>query len=283
MSITPEGCPTEKERKIMSILSFIKGKLKQREVRKLEPDNNFEFEENYYGDIDILEGFNFVYCNNYTEKLYSDKTVSTNILSFISCVISLPAELKVIKDLEFFINHTHNESTFFNYDNINIKIDKEKIQLLLRGDITFYTCICKKIHNNIFTKYIRNNILLEDIPLETPNEYLNNMYNSINNPSKDVDILFIEDNIVSDDFKPVIGLSIRDKQQLKYPIETSITGRNTITLNNRKIMYITLDKLDNEEISYLVENVRHGDKLIKLLHKYITNNDYSDIDEIIEE
>ena len=264
----------------MSLLSFIKGKLKQREVRKLEPEEDFKFEENYYGDINIIDGFNFVYCNNYTTKLYENKEVTLNCLSFISCVISLPSELKVIGDLEFFINNTREEFSLFRYNNINISINKDRIQLFLRGDIKFYEFICKNIHNNIFTKYIRNNILLEDTPIDTPNEYLNNIYTSINHPSKEVDILFIEDNIQCKGFKPVIGLSVKSNL-LKSPINFS--NKTRITLNNRDITYCQIDKLDSDELNYLLTNVKHGDKLLKLVHTYITNNDYSNIDEIIEE
>ncbi len=263
----------------MSITSFIKGKLKQREIRKLEPQEDFQFEENYYGDINIIDGFSFIYCNNYTSKLYENKDVLKS-LSFISCVISLPTEIKVIRDLEYFINNTREEFSLFRYNNINISINKDKVQLFLRGDIMFYKFICKNIHNNIFTKYIRNNILLEGTPIETPNEYLNNIYNSINHPSKDVEILFIELNVQSSDFKPVIGLSIRTNLE-KSPI--SLSNKVSFTLNNRKITYCQLDKFDSDELTYLLRNVKHGDKLLKLVHKYITNNDYSDIDEIIEE
>jgi hypothetical protein len=56
----------------MSILSYFKGKKKQREVRNLTPDKEFQFKENYYGDTNVVEGFRFIYCNNYTEKLFKD-------------------------------------------------------------------------------------------------------------------------------------------------------------------------------------------------------------------
>ena len=266
----------------MSIVSYIKGKKKQREVRKLEPDINFEFEKEYYGDSNIIDGFNFLYCNNYTEKLINSKEMDklrTEYLSYISCVISLPTEQKVINDLEYFINN-YDDFSLFNYKNIHIVLGKEKTQLYIRGDISFYSRICNNIHNNIFTKYIRNNLFPDGIQIETPNEYLNNMYNSIQNPSKEVDILFIDNNTLFEDYKPIVGLSIK-KNLLKNPI--NLSNKTNIELNNREITYFQIDKLDSEELNYLVANVRHGDKLLELVHKYKINNDYSDIDEIIEE
>ena len=264
----------------MSIKSWIKGKLKQREMRKLEPDKNFEFEENYYGESNIIEGFNFVYCNNYTDKLNtSTDELEKEILSFISCVILLPAEIKVINDLINFMNdiYEYKFSSILNYKNIFIKMNTKNIQLFLRGDIFFYKNICDKIHNNIFTKYIRNNIFPDGLTIETPNEYLNSLYISINNPCKDIDILFIEDNILCDEFKPVIGLSVNKKYNDK------INKVSWTSSNNRIIIYLQINELTDNEISYLIENVKHGDKLINLLHKHITDNDYLDIDEVIEE
>lgn len=41
----------------MNIFKWIKGKKKQREVRNLIPDKDFEFKQNYYGNTNILEGF----------------------------------------------------------------------------------------------------------------------------------------------------------------------------------------------------------------------------------
>lgn len=263
----------------MKILSWIKGKMKQREMRKLVPDENFEFEEDYYGDTNIIEGFNFVYCNNYTDKLYNNAiTLEKEYLSFISCVISLPSELKVINDLVNFVNelyeYKYRYTNVFPYKNICIKMNSKNIQLFLRGDLLFYKNLCDKIHNNIFTKYIRNNIFPNGSSIETPNEYLDKLYNSITNPYKDIDILFIEDNILCKEFKPVIGLSVSQKHKDKI-------NKFSFTINNRHIIYLQIDELNDNELSYLIENVRHGDKLLNLLHK--DDNDYLDIDEVIEE
>lgn len=265
----------------MSILSWIKGKMKQREMRKLVPDKDFEFEEDYYGNSNIIEGFNFVYCNNYTDKLYNNAaTLEKEYLSFISCVISLPAEIKVINDLVNFVNelyeYKYRYSNVFLYKNIYIKMNSKNIQLFLRGDLLFYKNLCDKIHNNIFTKYIRNNIFPNGSAIETPNEYLDKLYNSITNPYKDIDILFIEDNVLCKEFKPVIGLSVNQKYKDKI-------NKFSFPLNNRYIIYLQLDELNDNELSYLIENVKHGDKLIDLLHKHNTDNDYLDIDEVIEE
>lgn len=268
----------------MGLKSFIKGKLKQREVRKLEPDTDFEFEMNYYGKSNIIEGFNFIYCNNYTEDFSNSTEVDRTLLSFISCVVSLPTEQKVLKDLSDFINHILNNSTpisLMEYNNFYVSIGLDNTQLFLRGDYLFYNNICKNIHNNIFTKYIRNNIFPDETFIETPNEYLDNMYNSINCPSKEVDILFIENRVQCEGFKPVIGLSI-NKNINNSPINLNAKGRSIpYPINNRMIIYAEIDRFTDEEISYLIDNVKHGDKLIDLLHT--TNNDYSDIDEIIEE
>lgn len=265
----------------MSIKSFIKGKLKQREVKKLEPDENFEFEKEFYGESNIIEGFNFIYCNNYTDKFYNSKDMDRQFLSYISCVISLPNELKIIKDLVAFSNSIFDNNipvALFDYRRIHFKITKTNIQLYLRGDYLFYNDICKRIHNNIFTKYIRNNLFIDDIFIDTPNEYLNNMYSSITNPSKEIDILFIENNIQCESFKPVIGLSID-----QYDSHIKINDKRHFPLNNRNIVYFEIDKLTEDELSYLINNVKYGDKLLELVHKYKTNDDYSDIDEIIDE
>ena len=265
----------------MSIKSWIKGKMKQREMRKLEPDKNFEFEENYYGEANIIEGFSFIYCNNYTDKFNSTSLadLEKGCLSFISCVISLPAEIKVIIDLVSFMNNVHEYkfSSVLKYKNIYIKMNTKNIQLFLRGDLNFYKNLCDKIRNNIFTKYIRNNIFPNGMSIETPNEYLDKIYNSITNPYKDIDILFIEDNVLCKEFKPIIGLSVNKKY------EDKIDKVSWTTSNNRIIIYLQIDELSDNEISYLIENVKHGDKLINLFHKHLTDNDYLDIDEVIEE
>ena len=267
----------------MSILSWVKGKQKQREVRKLEPDKDFNFEKDYYGDSNIIEGFNFLFCNNYTSK-YCDKEY-IDIVSFISCVVVLPNEPKVIKDLMILLNHITNRSIYISYDytNIHLELIEDKIHLYIKGDIEFYSLLCKKVYNNIFTKYIRNNIFTDlenNIHIETPNEYLDKMYNNIKCPSKDIDILFIEDNIPFEGYQPVIGLSI---SKSIYEKEKAVIAKKieSFEVNNRIIMYIQLDKLTEREINYLIENVKHGDKLINLLHQ--TNSNYLDIDEIIEE
>ena len=264
----------------MSIISFVKGKLKQREVRKLVPDENFEFDKVFYGDTNIIDGFNFIYCNNYTDKFIKSST-NKECLSFISCVISLPAEIKTFIDLGNFVNgYIEIEDTYhpiFKYRNIYIVMGTDKIQLYLRGDIQYYNYLCENIHNNIFTRYIRNNIFVDGVYIETPNEYLDKMYNSINYPNKEMDILFIEDNTLCKEFSPVIGLSLSNKNN---KFDSYIKDNNFIIENNRVIIYKEIDKLSDEEIYYLVNNVKYGDKLLDLLHD---NNEYSDIDEIIEE
>ena len=78
----------------MSLKSWIKGKLKQREMRKLEPDKNFEFDADYYGDSNIIDGFNFIYCNNYTDKLIIGNELEKDVLSFISDGIDTTHEIK---------------------------------------------------------------------------------------------------------------------------------------------------------------------------------------------
>lgn len=263
-----------------SIVSFIKGKLKQREVRKLVPDENFEFDKVSYGDADILDGFNFIYCNNYTDKFTKD---CKDILSFISCVISVPTETKTFIDLGEFMNKFFEIDNNFNtlvsqYNNIFMKIGLDRIQLFLRGNILFYTKLCENIHNNIFTRYIRNNIFPDETVIETPNEYLDKMLNSINNPYKELDILFIEDKVLCEGFNNVIGLSMNEKAYNKF-----IKKNDNFTVimgNNRYIIYTQVKALNDEQIEYLISNVAHGDKLFSLLHD---SNDYSDIDEIIEE
>ena len=256
----------------MSIKSWIKGKMKQREMRKLKPDKDFEFEENYYGEANIIEGFSFIYCNNYTDKFNSTTLadLEKGCLSFISCVISLPAEIKVIIDLVSFMNNVHEYkfSSVLKYKNIYIKMNTKNIQLFLRGDLNFYKNLCDKIRNNIFPN---------GMSIETPNEYLDKIYNSITNPCIDIDILFIEDNVLCKEFKPIIGLSVNKKY------EDKIDKVSWTTSNNRIIIYLQIDELSDNEISYLIENVKHGDKLINLFHKHLTDNDYLDIDEVIEE
>lgn len=263
----------------MSIQSWIKGKIKQREVRKLEPDVDFQFKENYYGDSNIIEGFNFIYCNNYTDKYCKD--TYKDIFSYISCVISLPYEAKILKDLMILLNYTlNNHNRVEEYDYIYLKILDNNIQLFLKGDLFFYRTLCNNIHNNIFTKYIRNNLFIEDNPIETPNEYLDCMLNSINCPSKNIDILFIDSNRPHENYKPVIGLSISKNEYKKE--KAIIYKRDHMSLiNDRYILYTQLDKLTENELNYLINEVKYGDKLIDLLH--LTNNDYLDIDEIIEE
>lgn len=267
----------------MSLLSWLKGKKKQRQMRKLEPDKDFEFKEDYYGitNEDNIYNFKFVYCNNYTDKLY--KLLFKDHLSFISCKITLPNTEKVLRDITKFMNYYINsdlsDTITFKYKNFYLEIDYNYINIYLRGDLSFYVEIRDNIHNNIITKFIVNNIFPDFIAIETPNEFLGNIYNSINCPSKPIDILFIEDSIECKHFKPVIGLSIKDDDKYNIPKECQV-----LSLNNRNIIYIEIDKLSNSELDYIVNNVNHGNKLLELVHKDIGNDDIdSDIDEIIEE
>lgn len=267
----------------MSILSWLKGKKKQRNMRKLEPDKDFEFKEDYYGIVneDDIYNFNFIYCNNYTDKLYP--SLHKDILSFISCKITVPNTAKVFKDIINFMNYYINEDlsdiNAFKYKNFHIEHDYNYTNIYLRGDLSFYREICDNIHNNIISKYIRNNIFPDHIAIETPNEFLDNIYNSIKYPSKPIDILFIENVTNWNYFKPVIGLSIKDDGNYNIPTQCI-----TLSINNRNIVYIEIDKIPKKDLEYLIENVKHGNKLLELVHKSIGNDSiYSDIDEIIEE
>lgn len=279
---TPEG-PTKHKKIITKIISWFKGKKKQKELQNIEPDKNFTFEENYYGKIEIIEGFQFIYCNNYNKIFYEDK----NNISFISCIVSLPKNDKTIKDLINFINlyinliqNKLNNIKLNNYNNINININNEKINIFLRGNMNYYIILCSYIYNNIITKYIRNNLFPNELNIDCPNEYLNNIYNSITYPCKEIDILFIENNILCKDFNPVIGLSI-DKNCNKINIE----DKNYIYYNNRIIIYCSIDKLSDEELQYITNNINYGNKLLDLIHIGITEDYVNidlDIDEIIE-
>ena len=259
----------------MGLISWIKGKMKQREVRKLEPDEDFSFEENYYG-TEILEGFKFLYCNNYTHKLYDQEQFE---LTFISCVISLPKTVKNMEDLIVFLTNYYDRKlyqSFFDYKHIMLKMIDNKINLYLRGDILFYSGLCDIIHNNIITKYIRNNIFPDGLPIGVPNEYLNNLYNSINHPSKETDILFIEDNYPRG-LSPIIGLSLSPKSKM------SITDYKYLECNGRHIFYIEIGKLLKSDLIYLMNEVKYCNLLKDIVHKYIDEDDIdSDIDEIIE-
>ena len=79
----------------MNLFKFLKGLKTKSELKKLKPDDNFEFEKEYFGDISILEWFKYVYCNNFTDKLYKE---NKDILSFISCEIILPKTNKALLD-----------------------------------------------------------------------------------------------------------------------------------------------------------------------------------------
>lgn len=264
----------------MGIINWIKGKLKQREVRNLLPDEEFQFKENFYGYTNILEGFRFTYCNNYTDKFYYE---NKNKISFISCMIILPNNTKTLNDiLDFiFINSYFKFSDLYNYDNIIYKKDDEYITLYIRGDISYYDELCDKVHNNIVSRYIRTNMFsyLDDTPIETPNEFLENMYNSITNPDKEVDILFIEDNIQYHKIKPVIGLSIK-----KNIDKINLDNKIYYEMNNRNIVYCSIDKFTEDELEYIKNTARHGNKLPESLHISIdTDIDFDDVDEIIED
>ena len=267
----------------MKIISWLKGKKKQRELRKLEPNKDFQFKEDYYGDTQILNGFKFIYCNNYTDKLYNS---NKELLSFISCIISLPKTEKILVDLVNFINIFHTdefikEYNTFKINNISIEINESIINIYLRGNILYYIGICNNIHNNIITRYIRNNIFPNELPIETPNEFLDNIYNSINYPNKEIDILFIEDKVECKEFKPVIGLSININSD---KIDINNDYINYKCYNNRYIIYCEINKLPKEELDYIINNVNHGNKLLELVHNNIEIDDIdSDIDEIIED
>lgn len=265
----------------MKLFKVIKRKI---ENFRTKPDENFEFEQDYFGKVDVLEGFNFLYCNNYTDKLYNSNKAQ---LSFISCVITLPKQPKTMIDLIIFFNmYLNNESicmtNLYRYKNIYVDINHNskhsQIKIYLRGDLSFYKELCNTIHNNIITKYIRNNIFPNELSIDTPNEFLDNIYNSITNPCKEVDILFIEENTCSQ-FSPVVGLSIKTNKDY-----IDLKNKFVIELNNRYITYCEIDKFSEEDLEYLATNVKHGNKILNILHNNITNNDFSeDMDEIIED
>lgn len=263
----------------MNIIKWIKGKIKQREVKNLIPDKDFEFKQNYYGDINILEGFKFTYCNNYTDRYYHEYK---DKISFLSCAITLPNNSKILLDaleLMYFHYYYYKITDKYNYNNLYYHIQDEYFTLYLRGNINYYNNLCDLIHNNLITRYIRNNIFIDDKPIETPNEFLNNMYNSITNPDKEIDILFIEDNIEYHKIKPVIGLSLH-----KNCNNINIQDKIVYEINNRNILYCELDRFTEEEIKYIKNTARHGNKLPENIHININVDiDFDDIDEIIED
>lgn len=261
----------------MNIFKWIKGKKKQREVRNLIPDKDFEFKQNYYGNTNILEGFKFLYCNNYTDKYCNDHK---NKLSFITCAITIPNNQKTLSDTIdlIYLNGYLRFSDLYDYTNLVYRKDDEYITLYIKGNIDYYDNLCDMIHNNIITKYIRNNIFIDESPIETPNEFLENMYNSINNPDKEIDILFIEDNIEYYKIKPVIGLSINKNCE-----RINLENKTVYDINNRKIIYCEIDKFTEEELNYIKKTARHGNKLPESIHLNINiDNDFNDIDEILE-
>lgn len=267
------------------LISWVKGKIKQREIRKREPNKDFQFEENYYGNTDIIDGFKFIYCNNYTKDLFDSKQYKFNHLEYISCVVSINNSEKSLKDLfEFHNIYIENilEPYMINltYRKIYFEYGLNSCKIFLRGDLLFYMNLCDKIHNNIITRYIRNNIFPNEIPIETPNEFLQNKYNSINCPSKEIDILFIEDEFFNK-FNPVVGLSISKNYK---DISKYFNINSLYSINDRYIIYTEINKLDNDFLNHVILNVNHGEKLFNISHQSIKNNtEDSDVDEIIEE
>ena len=268
----------------MNIIKLIKGIIKKKEMQKLEPDEKFEYDRDYYGEITIIEGFKFTYMNNFTDKFCNK--VYKQIISFISCTITLKNNTKTLLDLIKLMNKIiQSNINNLNYNIIDYEITKDNIIIYLRGNLDFYYCISNYLFNNIITKYIRNNMLaIEPDPLvfmeiETSNEYLENMYNSINNPDKEIDILFIEENIESNKYSPVIGLSI-DKNCNKLSLE----NKNIVVINNRNILYCELNRFTDSELDYLRNNVLYGNKIPTYIHNNITVDeiDFGDVDEIIE-
>lgn len=260
----------------MSIISWFKGKLKQREIRNLKPDKDFKFDKYAYGDANIMEGFRFIYCNNFTNQLYEK---DLDKLAFISCVIEIPTSIKALIDLvNFFkeINSNNKINLDKNYTNIQTDITETYIKLYLRGNVIFYKALCYYINNNIFTNYINKNIFINNITnIITPNEFLNSNYGTINHPCKSIDVLFIEDKKECYTFNRVIGLSLSEKG---YE-ELHLTEDNVIYKDDnhqRYIVYIELDNIAEDEQYYIINNAYSGNELIK----YKQNN--NDIDEIIE-
>lgn len=267
----------------MNIIKWIKGKIKQKEVQNLEPDKDFIYDRNYYGDINITESFKFTYMNNYTDKYYEGYHQLTSFLSF---TITLKNNIKTILDLINLMNTIIDVKDInrLNYKFISYDINKDSIILYLRGDIKLFDSICSRLYNNIITKYIRNNLFVNGIfkdngYIETPNEYLDNMINSIKNPDKEIDILFIEDNLPTNKLSPVIGLSIN-----KSCDKISLKDKTPLDLNNRNILYCDLENLSYTEIEYLRNNITYGNKIPKYVHNSITIDgiDLNDVDEIIE-
>lgn len=270
----------------MNILSWLKGKKKQKEVRNYQKDENFSFEEDYYGDINIIDGFKILYCNNYNKI----SLTSPEDVSFISFVISIPYNDKsfadIIKFANFMINLNIHTTILYNIIDIIFNYTKENknILIFLRGNLGLYEYICDNLYNNIITKYIRNNIFPNGLPINCPIEFENNIINSIDYPSKDIDILFIENNIISKDFKPVIGISISNIIYKSKTCPIDYYNKKYIVLNDRIIIITSIDKLTEDELDYIINNVSDGNKLITSIHKNINDDDINidlDIDEII--
>jgi len=256
----------------MKIFSKFKGKKIQKELEK-NKNKDFKFEEYYYGDINIIDGFKILFSNNYTEKLCNKE--NTN-LSILTCKITLLKNNKSLSDiiefLQLYYSNKISNYNYFKYGNLYIYMTENQIDLYLRGDIKFYIKLCEYIHHNIIIKYIKNNIIINDTPIQTPNEYLNTLYNSINNPNKDIDILFIEENNPLE-LSPIIGLSISEKTMENYTTKIPY-----LFYNQRYIFYIELNKLSEDQIEYIINNVNYGDKLKDIYYSNI--NDF-DIDEIL--
>ena len=267
----------------MKFLNWIKGVLKKREVSKLEPNKDFQFDEYFYFDneTEVKENFSFIYCNNYTDKFIDNEEEQLKY-SFIHIMIQLPKTNKVLEDLINFTNiyYTKIYSDSVDYDTIITEITDSLVIINLRGNLLSYKEICDKIHNNIITKYIRNNLFPNELPIITPNQFLGNIYNSINYPSKEVDILFIEDKVFANKFSNVIGLSISRGKGIK---NFNIDNKKYKIQNNRIIIYTEINRLSKEELDYLINNVKYGNKLLDIIHQSIDDDIDSDIDEIIEE
>lgn len=270
----------------MKLLSYIKGLLKKREVSKLKPDINFEFDDyTYFDENNIEEKFEIIYSNNYTDNYCKDMQLE---LSYISSVITLSKTEKTLEDLVTFINTYHNIDLDgvkkFTYNSIHIEIIDELIKIHLRGNLLFYSAICEVIHNNIITKLIRNTIIPNGRLITTPDRFMNNMYNSINYPNKDIDILFIEENNPKQ-LNPVIGLSVsKSCTEIDSYYKLINVGKQYYTINNRNIVYTEVNNLSEKDLDYIINNVKHGNKLLDIIHKDNIEDDINlDIDEIIED
>lgn len=235
--------------------------------RFIEPEN-VKWEEKDYGNIEMADTFNVAYSNNYI-KICKDPKYHV-ILSLISFEIIINANYEIAMDIiDLYQYITSNFIEKYNLIELEWSSDYKYITIRLRGNISIFKQMCLSLNHNIFVKYIRNYLFPKNI---TENNYSveerfdNEYIYGLDNPNKDIDILFIE----NDNFKdPLIGLSLKN-----LPIE--LQPYHVISYNNRSVVIIPIKKID---ITGLDLPERYNN-IISNIH---TNIDpYNDIDEIIE-